>query len=122
MIMDNEQEIKNVGKTQEGLEQEEKEIQWTKDNNKWGHKVFATIWASVVVFIGILGLIFGKIVEATLFEEIAKWVVMAAGVGLVVCVICYVPVELMKLARWKLYPQYGKAWLKEALKEAIGKK
>lgn len=116
------EENKEIVKTQEELDQEEKEIQWAKENNKWGHKVFATIWASVVVFIGILGLIFGKVVEATLFEEIAKWVVMAAGVGLVVCVICYVPVELIKMARWKLYPKYGKAWFKEAWKMAFGKK
>lgn len=107
---------------QEVLVDDEKEIAWTKENNKWSHKAFAVIWAVTVAVIAIIGLIFGKVVEATLFQEIAKWAVGAAGVGLIVCVICYVPVELMKLARHKYYPIYGKRWFVEAWKKEISHK
>ncbi len=101
---------------------EEQELEMIKENKKWTRKVFFAIWGAVVAFIGVLGLIFGKVVEATLFEEIAKWVVMAAAVGIVVCVVAYVPVTMLSDARRKLYPEYGKKWFKQALKSAFGKK
>ena len=36
------------------------------------------IWTAIIVavFIAALGLLFGKVVEATLAEEIGKWIVM----------------------------------------------
>lgn len=114
MIMENDKEL---------MTQEEKDIQWAKENNKWGHKVFAVIGAIVVAIVGIIGLIFGKVVEATLFEEVAKWVVMAIGIALIVCVLCYIPVEMAKLARHEYYPKYGKEWFKKAYRlHILGKK
>lgn len=122
MIMEENKELisKNDGLLPIGNEEEYK---WTKENNKWGHKVFAVIGAIVVAIVGIIGLIFGKVVEATLFEEVAKWVVMAIGIALIVCVLCYVPVEMAKLARHEYYPKYGKKWFKKAYKlHILGKK
>ena len=51
---------------------EEQELELIKENKKWTLKVYGVIWTAVVAIIGVLGLIFGKIVEATLFEEVAK--------------------------------------------------
>lgn len=99
----------------------DKELEAIIENKKWTVKVYLWIEIAVITIIGIIGLIFGKIVEATLFEEIAKWVVMAIIVGLIVCVICYVPVTMLSDARLKLRPQYGKGWFKEALKYLFGK-
>lgn len=101
---------------------EEQEIQAIKESKKWTVKAFAAVFGFVVAFIGIIGLLFGKIVEATLFEEITKWVVMAVIIGAIVCIICYVPITMLSDARRKLYPEHGKGWFKQALKIAFGKK
>lgn len=41
------------------------------------------IWTMVITFaiIGIIGLLFGSVIEANLFQEIAKWVVMGIAVS-----------------------------------------
>lgn len=100
----------------------DKELEAILENKKWTAKVYLWIEAAVIAIIAVIGLIFGKIVEATLFEEVAKWALMAVVIGLIVCVICYVPVTMLSDARLKLRPQYGKAWFKEALKYLFGKK
>lgn len=100
----------------------DKELEMIYENKKWTRKVYGIIASTVVAIIGIIGLIFGKVVEATLFEEIAKWVVMAIVIAVIVCVICYVPVTMLSDARLKLRPEYGKSWFKQALKVLFGKK
>lgn len=101
---------------------EEQELELIKENKKWTLKVYGVIWTAVVAIIGVLGFIFGKIVEATLFEEVAKWALMAIVIGLIVCVICYVPVTMLSDARLKLRSEYGKSWFKQALKVLFGRK
>ena len=59
------------------MENEDKELEFIKANKKWSLKVYGVIAAVVVAVIWTIGLIFGKIVEATLFEEVAKWVGLA---------------------------------------------
>ena len=46
------------------------------------------IWAAVITaaLVAIVGLCFGRVIEGTLFAEIAKWIVMTAVlVGIVEC-------------------------------------
>ena len=100
----------------------DKELQEIIENKKWTGKVYLCIEAFVIAVVAIIGLIFGKIVEATLFEEVAKWALMAVVIGIIVCVICYVPVTMLSDARRKLRPQYGKDWFKEALTYVFRKK
>jgi len=104
------------------MENEEKEIQLIKENKKWALKAYGVIAGTVIAIIAVIGLIFGKVVEATLFEEIAKWAVMAVVIAAIVCVVCYVPVTMLSDARRKFYPEYGKSWFKHALKVFFGKK
>lgn len=52
-------------------------------------KYYAILDAIVVAIIAICFAFFGKLVEATWFEEIAKWVVMTIGIVGVVDVIAY---------------------------------
>ena len=104
------------------LMENDKELEAIIENKKWTAKVYLWIEAAVIAIVAIIGLIFGKIVEATLFEEVAKWAVMAILIGLVVCVICYVPVTMLSDARLKLRPEYGKSWFKQALKVLFGRK
>ena len=62
----------------------DKELQAVIENRKWTAKVYLSIEAIVITIVAIIGLVFGKIVEATLFEEIAKWALMAIVIGLIV--------------------------------------
>ena len=103
------------------MENEEKEIRLIKENKKWALKAYGVIAGTVITIIAVIGLIFGKVVEATLFEEIAKWAVMAVVVAAIVCVVCYVPVTMLSDARRRYYPEYGKKWFRHALKAAFGK-
>ena len=103
------------------MENEDKELELIKANKKWALKVYGVIAAVVVAVIWTIGLIVGKVVEATLFEEIAKWVVMALVVAVIVCAVCYVPVTMLSDARRRYYPEYGKKWFRHALKAAFGK-
>ena len=52
----------------------------------------AIIWTMIITFliIGGIGLAFGKIVDATLFEEVAKWVVMGGGVSCITGMFAYI--------------------------------
>ena len=86
------------------LMENDKELEAILENKKWTAKVYLCIEATVIAIVAILGLIFGTVIEATLFEEIAKWAVMAIVIGLIVCVICYVPVTMLSDARFKLRP------------------
>lgn len=104
------------------LMENDKELEAILENKKWTAKVYLWIEAVVIAIVAVIGLIFGKIVEATLFEEIAKWALMAVVIGLIVCVIFYVPVTMLSDARGRLRPTYGKGWFKEALKYLFGRK
>ena len=93
-----------------------------KEDKKWATKAFLTVGAIVVAIVAICGLLFGKVVEATLFEEIAKWAVMAIALAICVDVVLWVPITMLRDARRKYFPKYGKKWFKQAWKEHFGKK
>lgn len=93
-----------------------------KEDRKWARKAFLTVGAIVVAIVAICGLLFGKVVEATLFEEIAKWAVMAVVLAVLVCCVFWVPITMLRDARRKYYKEYGKDWFKHAWKEHFGKK
>ena len=50
------------------------------------------IWTMVATFVivGIIGLLFGTVIEANLFEEIAKWVVMGIGISGITGMFAYI--------------------------------
>ena len=52
----------------------------------------AIIWTMIITFviIGAIGLGFGTVIEATLFEEIAKWVVMGLGISGITGMFAYI--------------------------------
>lgn len=101
---------------------ENQELERIKENKKWTKKAFLTVGCTVMAIIAIIGLLFGKIIEATLFEEVAKWALMAIIIAGIICVICYVPITMLSDARSKLRPEYGKDWFKQALKVLFNKK
>ena len=93
-----------------------------KEDKRWTRKAFLIVGAIVIAIVAICGLLFGKVVEATLFEEIAKWAVMALVLAVAVCVVFWVPITMLRDARRKYFPKYGKKWFKQAWKEHFGKK
>lgn len=93
-----------------------------KEDRKWATKAFLTVGAIVIAIVAICGLLFGKVVEATLFEEIAKWAFMAVVLAVGACALFWVPITMLRDARRKYYKEYGKAWFKHAWKEHFGKK
>ena len=52
----------------------------------------AILWTAIITFliIGGCGLAFGTVIEATLFEEVAKWVVMGLGVSGITGMFAYI--------------------------------
>ena len=80
------------------------------DRIKWAKKVFGSVFGITVAVVLIIGLLCAKVIEGSLFAEIAKWVVMAVVVGGIVTGLAYVPVMLLGHKRDDLYMQYGKKW------------
>ena len=86
------------------------------DRVKWCLKIYGYLALITAVVIAVIGFVFGKIIEGTLFAEVSKWVVMGLVIVLVVLGLAYVPVSLLAHRREKLYPKYGKDWFKALLK------
>ena len=80
------------------------------DTKKWVKNAFITVAVVTVAIVALCGLLFGKIVEATLFEEIAKWVLLAVVLAGIMCVICYAPIMILGHIRDEYEPKYGKKW------------
>ena len=60
------------------------------------------------MIVAVCGLLFGKLVEATLFEEVAKWALMAVVLAGIMCVVFYAPIMVTSHARDEYKPKYGK--------------
>ena len=101
------------------MEYNDDELFDIQEDKRWARKAFLTVGCIVAVIIWVCGLLFGKIVEATLFEEIAKWAVMGIALGVLVAALCYVPITMLRGARRKYFPIYGKSWFKMAFKKEI---
>lgn len=92
------------------------------DKVKWVKRAFLTVGLGTVAIVALIGLIFGKIVEATLFEEVAKWALMALVLGVIVCAVFYAPIMIAANRRAALYPEFGKKWWIEDIKRVFRKK
>lgn len=49
---------------------------------------------AVFAIVEIIGLCAGKVIEGSLFAEVAKWVVMGAAIAGVVCGLAWIPVSI----------------------------
>ena len=92
------------------------------DKVKWVKNAFLTVGIAAVVITLLVGLLFGTIVEETLFLEIAKWVLMAVLLGFLACALFYATIMIAGQRREMLYPQYGKKWWIEDIKRVFRKK
>lgn len=89
---------------------------------KWAKKIYSVIIPTVLAIVAVIGIVFGKVVEATLFQEVAKWVVMAVIITLLVCGLAYPIIGILASRRDMLYPKYGKKWFIEDIKRIFRKK
>lgn len=49
---------------------------------------------AVFLIVQVIGLCFGRVIEGSLFAEVAKWVVMGAVIAGVVCGLAWIPVSI----------------------------
>jgi len=92
---------------------------------QWAKRAFLTVFFGTIAIVAIIGLLFGKVIEATLWEEIAKWAIMAVVLGAIMCVVLYAPIMVAMNRRSMFYEEYGRKWWIHDLKlsfSGIGEK
>ena len=92
------------------------------DKVKWVKKAFLTVGLTAFGITLLIGLLFGTVVEATLFGEVMKWLLMAVLIGLLVCGILFAPIMIAADRRAMLWDEYGKRWWIEDLLRPFRKK
>lgn len=64
-------------------------------------KVEAAIFVITFIVIAVIGILKGKVVEGSVAEEIAKWVVMDIGMSAFICALLFWPVRVWADRRYK---------------------
>ena len=79
------------------------------------------IWLAVIttLIVAACGLIWGSIIEATLFEEIAKYAVMNLGIIAVVETLWYTLGQFLFHWSEDYKEKYGKGWFWKGIKEDL---
>lgn len=80
------------------------------DQYKWIKTSFLRLFILSVVIVAVIGLIIGKVVEANVYLEIAKWAVLAIVCGVMACVVFTPVIAILDHLRDQLYPKFGKKW------------
>ena len=68
------------------------------DKKSFVIKAEVLVAAITIIVIALCGIFCGKVVEGSLFEEVAKWVVMGIVTTAIVCLVLYWPLNV--LADW----------------------
>lgn len=79
------------------------------------------IWIAVIttVIVAVCGLLFGSVIEATLFEEIAKYAVMNLGIIAVMETLWYTVGQFLFHWSEDYKEKYGKGWFWKGIKEDL---
>jgi len=93
------------------------EIDDIRENKKWTTKVRLFVAGLVALITAGIKALSWKVVEATVFEEIAKVALVSLGFGVAVSLVLWVPITMIADARLYYKPKYGKSWFKQAWKE-----
>lgn len=86
---------------------------------KWIIKSLISIFCFVAVLVCIIGLCIGKVVEATLLQEIFKWLLLAVICGAIACIVFMPIVAILDNVRDNLYPEFGKKWFLKWIKNGF---
>lgn len=81
-----------------------------EDKYKWIKQSFIRLFILTVVIVGIIGAITWKVMEANVWLELAKWVVIAIVCGFSACILFAPIIGALDPIRDKMYPEFGKKW------------
>lgn len=80
------------------------------DQYKWIKQSYVRVFVLAAVITALIGLIIGKVVEANIYLEIGKWILLAGVVGFCACVLFTPLIAMLDPIRDKMFPEYGKKW------------
>ena len=80
------------------------------DPYKWIKQSFIRIFFLAIIITGLVGLIIGKVTEASIYLEIGKWLVIALVAGFSSCVLLSPIVAILDPIRDKMFPEYREKW------------
>ena len=80
------------------------------DPYKWIKQSFVRVFILAAVITGLIGLLIGKVVEASIYLEIGKWIVLAIVAGFSACILFAPIIGMLDPIRDKMFPEYGKKW------------
>lgn len=89
------------------------------DQYKWIKQSFIRAFLLAAAITIIVGLIIGKVVEANIWLEIAKWAALAIIVGICSCVVLAPVIGALDPVRDRMFPKYGKKWWLEWIKNGF---
>lgn len=80
------------------------------DEYKWIKQSFIRLFILTVIIVGIVGAITWKVMEASVWLELGKWVVLAIVCGFSACILFAPVIAALDPIRDKMYPEFGKKW------------
>lgn len=80
------------------------------DEYKWIKKSLIRTFALAASITILVGLLIWKVVEANIWLEIGKWLLLAVVVGACACVVFVPFIYALDTVRDKMFPTYGKKW------------
>ena len=89
------------------------------DEYKWIKTSFLRLFVLTIVIVAIVGLAIGKVVEANIWLEIGKWVILAIVCGVMACVVFAPIINALDTLRDQLYPEFGKKWFIQWIKNGF---
>ena len=90
-------------------------------NKKFRFMAIGAIIIAVLctIVVGVCGLIWGSVIEATLFQEIAKWAVMNLGIIAILETFWYTLGQVAYHWSDEYKEKYGKGWFWKGIKEDL---
>lgn len=89
------------------------------DEYKWIKQSFIRAFVLAAIITCLIGLIIGKVVEANIWLEIGKWLVLSIVVGFCACILLAPVIGVLDPIRDKMFPIYGKKWWLEWIKNGF---
>ena len=81
-----------------------------EDKYKWIKQSFLRLFILTVVIVGIVCALTWKVMEASVWLELGKWVVIAVMSGAIACLLFSPLIGILDTVRDRMFPEYGKRW------------
>ena len=90
-----------------------------ENKTKWIEQSHIRAFVLTVIIVAIIGLTTGKVMEANIYLEIGKWIVIAVVAGVCASFLLAPLIGSLDVVRDKLYPEFGKKWWIEWIKNGF---